>query len=202
MILDEAWESCWRGILASGSGDEAFENLLVRYREPHRAYHTIEHVAECLEVFGRLRSRAVDAPAVGMAIWFHDAVYETRQKDNEERSADLAGEILERAGVSAERIEAVRSLILVTRHNAEPATGDEAILLDCDLAILGAPRERFAEYEEQIRREYAWVPGILFSRERAKILRGFLERPRIYRTEVLFSEREAQARENLTRVLS
>jgi predicted metal-dependent HD superfamily phosphohydrolase len=199
--LDEVWRNCWQGIGASGSEAEVFRDLVERYGEPHRAYHTIEHVEECLDVFAWLRAEAVDPPEVEIAIWFHDAIYRTERKDNEERSAELAAAVLSRAEVPAQRIEAVRELILVTRHDAAPRTPDQAVLLDCDLAILGASPDRFAAYDAQIRREYRWVPGFLYSRERQKVLRSFLARPRIYRTKRLFEEREKQARENLERML-
>ena len=82
-------------------------------------------------------------------------------------------------------------------HNAVPAAPDEQLLSDIDLSILGAPPDRFREYEAQVRKEYAWVPDALFHRERGKILQGFLARPSIYATELFRARLEAQARENL-----
>ena len=57
-------------------------------------------------------------------------------------------------------------------------------------------------YETDIRREYRWVPGPLYRRARRALLQGFLERPRLYATDALHSQREARARANLTAALA
>ncbi|HEX7899907.1 MAG TPA: N-methyl-D-aspartate receptor NMDAR2C subunit [Planctomycetota bacterium] len=166
--------------------------LKARYAEPHRRYHTLEHIEHCLAEFDP--ALAQDPEAVELAIWFHDAVYDTRRSDNEERSAAWLLELLPEAKRAAE-------LILVTKHH-QASTPDEALLVDVDLAILGQSKERFDRYEKQIREEYAWVPGLIFRRKRRKILRGFLERPFIYGTEAFRAKYEAAARANLLRSTS
>ena len=93
-------------------------------------------------------------------------------------------------------------LVLVTRHDGEPKTPDEALLSDIDLAILGAGPKRFDEYETQVRAEYRHVPTALYRPGRRKVLNGFLERPRIYHTEWFRERYEAQARRNLERSLA
>jgi predicted metal-dependent HD superfamily phosphohydrolase len=88
---------------------------------------------------------------------------------------------------------------LATKHNAEPTSRDAALLVDVDLAILGAAPERFDEYERQVREEYSWVPGFLFRRKRREILEGFLARPHVYSTDHFLACYEAAARANLVR---
>ena len=166
--------------------------LKARYAEPHRRYHTLEHIEHCLREFDPRQAR--EPEAVELAIWFHDAVYDTRRSDNEERSAAWLLELMPEAKRAAE-------LILATKHH-RASTPDEALLVDVDLAILGQSKERFDRYEKQIREEYAWVPGLLFRRKRRKILRGFLERPFIYGTEAFRAKYEAAARANLLRSTS
>jgi predicted metal-dependent HD superfamily phosphohydrolase len=90
---------------------------------------------------------------------------------------------------------------MVTRHRAQPEGTDAKILVDIDLSILGAPGERFDEYERQIREEYAWVPGLLFRRKRRQILEEFIARPRIFSTDFFAKRHEARARSNLQRSL-
>jgi predicted metal-dependent HD superfamily phosphohydrolase len=90
-------------------------------------------------------------------------------------------------------------LILATRHDASPATADARLLVDVDLAILGAPAARLDEYERQVRAEYAWVPGPIFRRKRREILEGFLSRPRLYGSEAFRATFEETARANLSR---
>ncbi len=168
---------------------ELLDRLRDRYAEPHRHYHTLEHIEHCLEEFDPLQ--AADPEAVELAIWFHDAIYDTRRHDNEERSAEWLLQELPEARRAA-------ALILVTKHH-KASTPDEALLVDVDLAILGQSEERFDRYERQIRAEYAWVPEDVFRRKRAELLDGFLARPFIYGTEPFRAKYEAAARANLSR---
>ena len=101
---------------------------------------------------------------------------------------------LHAAGVPRESVQHVHDLVMATRHTAVPSAQDERLLVDIDLSILGAERARFDEYEQQIRREYAYVPGFLFRRKRREILQGFLDRPAIYSTPYFHDALEARAR--------
>lgn len=136
-----------------------------------------------------------------MAIWFHDAVCDVKRSDNEERSAQWAESELKAAGAPTEVAARVSSLVLVTKHTAVPVSLDEQVLIDIDLGILGAGEARFAEYERQIRDEYAFVPGFLFHRKRRVILQSFLQRHRIYSTQHFFATLEEAARRNLQRAM-
>jgi predicted metal-dependent HD superfamily phosphohydrolase len=71
-------------------------------------------------------------------------------------------------------------LILATRHPDEMRDADAPLMVDVDLSIFGAETEVFWQYEENIRKEYAWVPDNLFRRRRSEILHSFLNRPYIY----------------------
>jgi predicted metal-dependent HD superfamily phosphohydrolase len=134
---------------------------------------------------------------VEFALWFHDAVYDPRASDNEERSAELAACCLDHAGLPNTFINSVRKLVMVTkRHEAEPDS-DEAVLVDVDLGILGQGYKRFAEYEDQIRQEYAWVPNPVFVSRRAEILERFLARKQIFATKLFHDKYELRARRNL-----
>jgi predicted metal-dependent HD superfamily phosphohydrolase len=170
--------------------------LLACYQEPQRHYHNLQHLGECLREFDRARALAEDPAAVELAVWFHDAVYDPRAGDNEERSADLCADCLRSAGASEAISRVVIGLVLATKHHVA-STPDEALLIDIDLSILGQTRERFVEYEAQIWQEYSWVPERVFVGKRGEVLRRFLERPRIYNTEHFFSRYEERARENL-----
>ena len=196
-----SWARAWRGASAAGDGATLRDELLAHYAQPHRHYHTRQHLAECLRLFEACFMLASDAAAVELALWFHDAVHDVPGQRNEDRSAEWARAALGAAQARAGVPEAVHSLVLCTRHEAPPATPDECLLADIDLAILGADPERFSEYERQIRREYADVPEALFRDKRREILSGFLERPAIYRTAALRDRFEAAARRNLQAAL-
>jgi predicted metal-dependent HD superfamily phosphohydrolase len=126
-------------------------------------------------------------------------VYALQGADNEAQSAALAQASLVAAGASPEASGRVVGMVLATRHSVQPSLPDEQLLVDIDLSILGAPPARFAEYEAQIRDEYAFVPQLLFKTKRRKILRAFLSRERIYSTPFFFAALEPQARLNLGR---
>jgi len=128
-------------------------------------------------------------------------VYEPRAKDNEAQSAAWAARVMQEVDLSQASIARVRTLIMKTCHDALPETADEQVLVDIDLAILGADAARFDEYERQVRAEYGWVPQFLFNRTRRKILEGFLARPSIYSTAHFRHQFEKRARENLARSL-
>jgi predicted metal-dependent HD superfamily phosphohydrolase len=195
-----SWQRAWAGIGATGDGQALRDALLARYREPQRHYHTQQHLGECLAAFEQTQALAQRPHEVEMALWFHDAIYEVRRSDNEQCSADWARESLLQAGVEADAAARVHALIMMTLHSAMPVQADEQLLVDIDLSILGAARARFDEYEQQIRREYAFVPGFLFRRKRRAILQGFLQRERIYSTAYFHDVLEARALANLQRV--
>lgn len=197
--LKPSWHRAWTAVGARGSGISLFEQLIERYSEGHRRYHTLQHLNECIQQFEATAPLAMRAGEVEIALWFHDAIYELRSSENELQSANWASKELLAAGVSTECAEAVHAMVLVTRHAVMPATQDQQLLVDIDLSILGAPPERFAEYEAQVRQEYSWVPGILFRSKRKTILADFLARKTIYSTNHFQAQLETQARENLQR---
>lgn len=194
-----SWARCWPGLGGQGDGAGLMRRLVAAYQEPQRRYHTTEHLAECLALLDRHLDLALAPAEVEMAMWFHDAVYDVKASDNEARSADWAAEALTAAGVEPAPVEHVRAHIMATRHSALPEPGDQSLLVDLDLAILGATAERFDDYELQVRDEYAWVPEAMFREKRREVLAGFLNRPAIYTTPRLRALLEPSARVNLTR---
>jgi predicted metal-dependent HD superfamily phosphohydrolase len=200
--LASRWQSDWCALGVPPPEDRILATLLTCYAEPHRAYHNLRHLEEC---FGHLEATvhlAMRPGEVAVALWFHDAIYDTHASDNEIRSAEWARKVVEGVGGSSDVAERVRDLILATRHAERPAPGDAALLVDIDLAILGAAEARFDEYERQIRREYAWVPEPLFRATRSRILGEFLARPRIYSTSYFAERHEGPARANLRRAIA
>jgi len=112
---------------------------------------------ECLREFDAARALAYQPAAVEMAIWFHDAIYDPRAADNEERSAELARLYLAEARVSVAFQDSVARLVLATKQHDGSLDPDAPLMVDIDLSIFGQPAERFWQYEEQIRGEYEWV---------------------------------------------
>lgn len=184
--------------------EPAFAELLTAYRDPRRHYHDIGHIEAMLAGLQDCRALLHDAEAVQLAIWFHDAVYDAAAPDNEERSADLARQVL--AGqLEQERLRQVVMLILATRKHelagdrSPRERADMAYFLDLDLQILGAEATRFDAYEAAVRREYAHVPDAAWRIGRAAVLRRFMARPRLYFTDLFAEKLEEGARDNLAR---
>ncbi len=201
-MLDISWARGWAMIEAEGSGEALMRELVAAYQEPHRKYHQVQHLIECLTIFDAYRGCAQEPGEVEMALWFHDAVYHLKAFDNEAMSARWAAQALGQAGVCFERIDRITHHILATKHAALPKEGDQALLVDIDLAILGATPERFEEYERQVRQEYAFVPSFVFRRQRKKLLKAFLARPQLYATPALRARFDAQARTNIAMALT
>lgn len=200
----QRWFKAWQALGAEPTPSLAavHERLLAAYAEPQRHYHTGQHLAECFAQLDALAPLARSPAEVEVALWFHDAVYQPRKSDNEARSADWARETAQASGIAPDSADRIQALILATRHAALPQGPDQEVLVDVDLSILGANPARFDEYEEQVRAEYAWVPGFLYRRKRGEILEEFLARPAIYSTTPCRERLEPAARANLARSLA
>lgn len=199
--LEQSWFRAWQNLkLQPPSG--LIDQLLVAYSEPQRHYHTEQHLRECLSHFSAAIDLAVHPGEVEIALWFHDAIYELRSHNNERRSAEWAVQALSLAGAEVSVTQRVFELIMVTRHDAAPIDSDQRLLVDIDLAILGAPPERFDEYDRQVQAEYIWVPSFIYKMKRRKVLSGFLSRPSIYSMNHFRERYESQARANLAKCVS
>jgi predicted metal-dependent HD superfamily phosphohydrolase len=197
----QRWLELWSRLGAQGSGAPIFAWLAAAYAEPERAYHTAEHIGDCLVELDLCRDLAPHPDEVEVALWFHDAVYRPGASDNEDQSAELARTALSLGSVPREVADRTAALVLATRHAGVPRSPDEQLICDIDLSILGRDSGVFDAFEQQIRREYAWVPEPLYRRERSAVLSGFLRRRSIYQTDKFRHRYEASARANLERLL-
>lgn len=175
-----------------------FEKLCDAYGEPGRYYHDETHINECLSHFSSCEQLAERPEEIEAAIWFHDAVYDSRAGDNEEQSAEWAMNYLSAKGAEPSVVSRIVRMILATKSHVSE-TADEALLLDIDLGILGTSASVFEQYDKNIRKEYEWVPVDEYVEGRTKVLRTFLDRPAIYQTESFARQYEARARDNLSR---
>ncbi|WP_282087749.1 HD domain-containing protein [Streptomyces tendae] len=175
------------------------DDLLARWQEPQRRYHTLAHLTAVLDHVDALAEHADDADVVRLAAWFHDAVYRPDRSENEERSARLAERALPEAGVPAARTAEVARLVRLTVTHAPAADDrDGQVLCDADLAILASPPSAYAAYTAAVREEYHFVPNEAFREGRAAVLRQLLDLPVLFHTPHGRREWEATARHNLT----
>ena len=206
--LMRAWDSLLPGHTALG------EDLLERYEQPHRKYHTSVHLSEMLTALKTLYEQHHTATprAVLLAAWFHDAVYEANPGDDEAASADLARTALtplaSTGSLTNREVTAIAHLIELTASHQladgieEYTSGaltraDAAFFLDADLAILAADSPRYTRYVAGVRAEYAHYAPDAFTRGRAAILQGFLNRTAIYASNTAHLLWDAPARLNL-----
>jgi predicted metal-dependent HD superfamily phosphohydrolase len=173
--------------------------LLAAYGDPARGYHDRLHLTEVLDRVDELAAAGLagDGPAVRLAAWFHDGVYDG-QRGDEDRSAVWAEDALADTG----HAEEVARLVRLTEHH-DPAGGDlpGQVLSDADLAILAAPRARYDAYVAGVRRDYAFLSDDDFAAGRAALLRDLTGRPRLFHTAYARERWEPAARANLAREL-
>jgi predicted metal-dependent HD superfamily phosphohydrolase len=184
--------------------DRIFQLLIAAYTRPDRHYHNLNHIYHLLTILERFdrenspkSAHLQDYSSVILAAWFHDFVYDSQAADNEIQSAKAATKLLANLHVSLD-LDRIERLILATQgHQIDPDDADLCIFLDADLAILGADPACYAAYRRSIRREYDWVDEASYRNGRSRVLASFLQRDRLYYTELLFDELEAIARVNL-----
>jgi predicted metal-dependent HD superfamily phosphohydrolase len=184
------------------------DELTLLYSSPTRHYHSLSHVNALLGLLSIHRNRFTDPDAVEAAIWFHDAIYDVRAQGhaNEQQSAGLA---VIRLGptIDPARLNRIREMIEATATHVVPnclngaEADDTAMFLDMDLSILGADEAEFDQYEVAVREEYAFVDDDGWQKGRSIVLKSFVERERIYHSDLFRGLYEEAARRNLRRSL-
>lgn len=197
----------WEGIRADYqvAGIKLFEQLAARYQEPHRHYHTLEHIRYCLEVFDRFKTLTQHPGSIEIAIFYHDAINDvTQNAHNEERSVAFSEEFFYRAfyGTRQDAWDLNKQLILATKHDRLVTDPDEQLIVDIDLSALGAPWPIFLQNNQNVRKEYGHVSEDKFREGNGKILQQFLNRTPLYYHPEIEKAFGTQAKENLTHWLA
>lgn len=209
MAENRSWlHKRWLALAASlaanrDAADATWDALVSHYCEPHRAYHNLSHVMALLRLADAERGHIERPEVVGLAIWFHDVIYDTHAKDNELRSAVWARNAMQRMQMDPELIPLVEQCILATQKHEVPTPhpADLPLFLDLDLAILGADEEIYQRYSQAIRTEYGWVPDPAYRSGRTELLKRFLARPALFFTPAMAARFEDRARRNIAREL-
>lgn len=202
MSRDKLFQNYWQLLqnfdISQTLAEKTFTQIVAAYSTPNRYYHTLKHIDRILEVIQTVGYHTQDLKTVQLAAWFHDIVYDTKAKDNEEKSAARAVELLLSLSIPADVIKNVKRLILTTKnHQAVTSDSDAQVLLDADLAILGSNPSEYSKYTQAIRKEYSWVPEIEYFVARKRVLENFLQRENIYFTQEIQQAKEKTARNNL-----
>ncbi|MFF0271882.1 MULTISPECIES: HD domain-containing protein [unclassified Streptomyces] len=207
--LLQRWNATLRAARAGHEGPDPApygRNLLARWAEPQRRYHTVDHLRAVLDRIDELADQGGEGgelELVRLAAWFHDAVYRPDRSENEERSAVLAEKALAEAGLTPHEVAEVARLVRLTiTHDPAPGDLNGETLCDADLAILATGPDTYGGYTAAVREEYGFVPDDAFREGRAAVLRHLLDLPRLFRTPYGAAVWEERARENLERELA
>lgn len=182
-----------------GLTDGLYERLVTAYSEPHRHYHTLAHVVEMLDCLEESSHLARDRDMLSLAVWFHDAVYDSTAPHggNEAASADLLTDVY--AGPAAAPAQAI---ILHSAHHGPSDDADTRLFCDLDLYRLAGSYETFLQHGEDVRREFDWIDDADWAAGRARFMARLQERPTIYQTDYWRDRLEAQAQSNIARLLA
>lgn len=202
----------WRDLVCPPASetvaDRVFTELAAAYSEPGRHYHTLRHIEILLQLAESEASLFADQRSTGLAIFFHDAIYDVRRKDNESASAALAQAALRALGFPPAAAIRVAHLIEATAHfdlKEAGSAGDDPDLVrfvDLDLSILAQPAPVYDAYAAAVRREYAFLPNDRYRSGRTSVLESFLDRPRLYHCSDHHVAWDGPARTNLRRELA
>ncbi|RYD52278.1 MAG: hypothetical protein EOP52_08925 [Sphingobacteriales bacterium] len=178
-----------------------WQELTAAYNEPHRAYHTLDHIRHLIEQIQAVEPFLQNRTAVYLAAFYHDCIYDPARTDNEFQSGQLARKRLTATGIPEAAVQRVVELIEATRQHEAAGLADAALFLDADLSILGAPPRQYQDYTVQIRMEYSQYPDAVYQAGRAQVLRSFLDKPSVFQTAFFRDRYEAAARRNLKQEL-
>lgn len=205
LYLQNRWRSTLTRLSVKPSiGFRLFDEIMRQYSEKSRRYHTPDHLRFGFETLDSVF--AAEDPTLGLveaAFWYHDFVYVPVRRDNEAKSAFVAEDRLQRGlGISKEVATQVSHLIVATSHTRPPQTREATILLDTDLAILGAEPEVFDTYAKNIWLEYqGFVEYADFCYGRLKLLKEFQRKPLFWSSEMQNSVFEQRAKANIQRAI-
>lgn len=180
--------------------------LEAAYATPPRHYHTLSHAVYVAEWVLRAHAeQGFERPREAyVAALFHDAIYDVRNKHNERDSAALAVQAIERHTLPVDAVWVTQLVLRTAQHGqSQELTADEALFLDCDIAVLGADAQTYALYEQGVRAEYLTaVPAELYQVGRRRFLEKLLAAPHLFATAYFRERFEGAARANLTLALS
>jgi predicted metal-dependent HD superfamily phosphohydrolase len=168
------------------------------YTAKKRYYHNQSHLENLLKELTSIKESIEDWDCTIFSIAYHDIVYNTLQKDNEEQSAAMAEQRLAEIAFPAQRISKCVEQILATKGHTISNNQDINFFTDADLSILGSSWEVYETYFKNIRKEYSYYPDLLYKPGRKKVLQHFLSMDKIFKTDEFFSRYEEQARKNLS----
>lgn len=196
-LLAERFCNIWERAGGTGSR-EIWQTLRDHYQEPHRHYHTLKHVAQCLRELDNAGEHIAETTATELAIWFHDVIYVYGARDNEARSAEFFRDQAH-GSMSAELVERVCEFIMATQHTGSAQDESVALLVDIDLSGFGLPWEDYLADSDALRLEAAEVNDAQYYQGKLRFLSELQRWPSLYQSSFFRNRLEARAQSNITR---
>ena len=197
MLAKEFAEAVSRYSRDTAQAGKLWDEIEKSYTAKKRYYHNQSHLENLLKELTSIKESIEDWHCIIFSVAYHDIVYNTLQKDNEEQSATLAEQRLAQIAFPADRVDKCVQQILATKGHTISDNEDTNFFTDADLSILGASWEVYETYFNNIRKEYSYYPDLLYKPGRKKVLQHFLAMDKIFKTDKFFSRYEEQARKNL-----
>jgi len=182
--------------------DSLWDEIESSYLGKKRYYHSLSHIADLLEELIIIKNRIEDWDTILFTLFYHDIIYDSLRKDNEEKSAQVALERMKSLNVPQENIRRCYDQIIATNTHQISDDIDTNYFTDADLSILGQEWERYQTYYTNVRKEYAIYPDVLYKTGRRKVLKHFLSMDYIFKTGYFRQQYESQAQKNLHKELS
>jgi predicted metal-dependent HD superfamily phosphohydrolase len=176
---------------------ECWAEIEKKYSGKKRHYHSLEHLRNLWEQLNEVKSEIQHWDSVLFTLFYHDVIYDVLKSDNEEKSAELAEKRMRQLTVDQDCIARCKAQILATKTHVHAAYSDTNYFTDADLSILGQPWEIYAEYAQNVRREYSIYPDLVYNPGRKKVLQHFLAMDKIFKTDYFLCKFESSARANL-----
>lgn len=182
--------------------DKLWDEIFTHYTESHRHYHNLTHLEDLLMHLMDVKENIENWNIILFTLFYHDIIYNSLRKDNEDNSAKLALERLREVGISENERKICYQQIIATKSHQETIHSDTNYFIDSDLSILGRASYIYEEYCENIRKEYSIYPTFLYRKGRKKVVNHILSMKRIFKTDYFFEHYEKQARKNLLHELN
>lgn len=188
------------------SKDESLINhfwheIETKYSEKSRHYHDLLHLENMFRELDSVKDRIKNFTAVSFAVFYHDIIYNSASKSNEEKSASYAESRLGNLGLPQDLISKITTQIIATKTHQKAEDTDTNYLLDADLSILGKDPEVYLDYTRKIRKEYFIYPDLLYKPGRKKVLKHFLELESVFKTDEFRGKYELKSKKNMAEEL-
>lgn len=177
--------------------NQKWEEIVDAYSANGRYYHNLDHINYMMSKAQEVRHLIENWDVFAFSIFYHDYVYDTRRKDNEEKSAVVGMLAAANTGLGVDAARLVEKQIIATKKHEWSEDMDTNYLIDIDLLILGETPEMYQNYTAAIRKEYSRYLDFFYKMGRRKVLKHFLEMERIFKTDYFFQQYEKAARRNL-----